>query len=237
VTYIDLSSDWTNSTVTGFWSIPPPFLQAIQPNTWYNPDDNRVYMWGGWAYNLTYYSYDLWSFTPWSNSSVVWELAPSPALNGLSEGVIAPFGAAFVASNTTFYSLGGADAPNTNHYFPDGWQSLAVQGLVEYDFASGTWSNHSTTDATQSGYTIQAGAALAPNFGKTGFLISIGGDIPTSQTYTFEASAQLADMSVITLYDLESKAWYHQKATGDIPPGRIEFCSVGAVSRENSFEM
>jgi hypothetical protein len=234
---IDLSESWTNATLVYQWSIPPVLMTAVRPNMWYNPDDNLVYMWGGWPYNSSYSS-NLWSFTPWSNKSVEWKIAPSPAINGLGEGATAPFGGAFVASNRAFYSLGGANASNAFGSAPEqDDDTLAVQGLVEYDFASGSWNNDSTADATQSGYTIEAGAALAPNFGKAGFLVFIGGAIPNTQTFIFEGSAQLASMSVITLYDLESKTWYHQDATGDIPPERVEFCSVGAVSREKSFEM
>jgi hypothetical protein len=235
--WVDLSESWSNATLVFHWSIPPVDLIVVRPNMWYNPDDDRVYMWGGWPYNYSYSS-NLWSFTPWSNKSVEWEIAPSPAINGLGEGAIAPFGGAFVASNRAFYSLGGVNASNAYGSAPEQEDdSLAVQGLVEYDFASGSWNNDSTTDATQSGYTIQASAALAPNFGKAGFLVFIGGAIPNTQTFIFEGNAQLASMSVITLYDLESKTWYHQSATGDTPPGRVEFCSVGAASREDSFEM
>jgi hypothetical protein len=143
-----------------------------------------------------------------------------------------------VASDNAFYSLGGVNASNALSYLPEKYYtSLAVQGLIKYDFASGTWTNDSTINVTQSGYIVEAGAALAPNFGKAGFLIFIGGAIPNTQTFIFEGTAQLASMSVITLYDLESKTWYQQDATGDIPPERVEFCSVGAVSRQNSFEM
>src|SRR3954452_3434450 len=104
---------------------------------WYNPDDNRVYVWGGWPVNSSHSS-SLWFFIPWSNGSVEWEIAPSPAINGLGEGAMAPFGGAFVASNRAFYSLGGATVLNVSGRIPmreDNY--LAVQGLVEYDFSSG----------------------------------------------------------------------------------------------------
>jgi hypothetical protein len=235
--FIGLSQSWTNETVPHTWSSEPILVGVLRGNVWYNPADSRMYMWGGWPYN-TSYSSGLWFSTPWSNGTVEWEMAPLSAANGLGEGATAPFDGAFVASDRAFYNLGGVFSPNSSGYFPGpGGIYTAVQGLIEYDFASGIWRNDSTTDATQSGYSIQANAARAPNFGKAGFLIFVGGDIPNNQTYAFDQSTQLASMSVITLYDLESKTWYHQNATGDIPPERIEFCSVGAVSLENSFEM
>ena len=98
----------------------------MQPNLWYNPHSNVVYMWGGLPQNLSYSS-TLWSFTPFSNGSIEWEETPSPSTNGLGEDAIVPFGGASVASNTTFYNLGGAIES----------ENLPVQGLIEYDFASG----------------------------------------------------------------------------------------------------
>jgi len=197
---------------------------------WYNEDDNKVYRWGGWPYwtNVSWPS-SFWSFDVQTNGDVVWEEAASFQTNGLTADSYAPFGSAVAATDTTFYALGGS---NQTYYAP-------VQGLVTYDFATGQWNNASSTAATSTGFAVMAQAAYVPNFGDSGFIAYVGGDIPTSiSTFGYESGTDLADMSVITLYDIASKTFYQQKATGDIPPPRSEFCMVGTESLDkSSFEM
>lgn len=41
-------------------------------------------------------------------------------------------------------------------------------------------------------------------------------------------------METISIYDLQSGAWYHQNATDDKPPMRANFGSVGVTALDNS---
>jgi len=174
--------------------------------------------------------------TQFGNGTVSWEVAPSPDENGLSTNAAAPFGCASVSSDTTFYCLGGANVPNAT--LIPGSQStlLLVQGLVQYNFANRTWSTISTPGTASANYIIEARAAFASNFGNSGFLVFIGGS-ELDESFIFGDNVQLVSMAVITLFDIASSTWYTQEATGEIPPGRIEFCSVAAASQNHSFEM
>ena len=201
-----------------------------RPWLWYEPQNHKVYEWGGGPYGNNDTSF-LWTFTPINNGSVSWTLSPAPAVNGLvlNRSI---FTAASAASDTTFYSLGGVTNLGETFVTPD----VAVQGLVEHDFAANTWLNLSSKPATQSGFLVSGGASYTIGFGEAGFLIFLGGAIPSTQIYDFDGTQQ-ADMSLITLYDIHSGKWYHQTATGTIPPPRQFFCLVGSSSVEGSYEM
>jgi hypothetical protein len=192
--------------------------------------------WGGWPYD----DGDLlkeFVFTPNTDGTVAWTEINSLTTGSLLQNVPLPavFGAAFVASNKSFYSLCGIAAEETAP--PD----TAIQGLMEYDYATDTWSNKSSANIGSNGFLVGAQASYTPGsdqggFGQAGYLVIIGGSNPEAQIFDPQ-SPSLVDMSNITLYDLEGQAFYHQTATGTIPPPRQFFCSVAATSIQATFEM
>ena len=230
---IHLAQAWTNSTVQnysidtqrpnndGHWS--------KRPALFYDPLSDKIIQWGGWPYDNGNLSYSF-SFTPNSHGTVNWYKDDTPITNEVDQTSPAIFGAAFVASNSSFYCLGGNVAELSDNLY------IAVQGLVEYEFASDKWTNTSSLSATTSGYLVGGQAAFTPDFGQAGFLVFLGGSDPDTQAFDLDG-APLVDMSNITLYDLEQKTWYHQTTTGTIPPPRKYFCSVGGTSVQDTFEM
>lgn len=192
-----------------------------RPPLWYDPFTNVVMERGGWAYNVAAVSgpYGLWSLNGTVSANAT-QLAPT-------------FGGAFTASTTHFYSLGGT-IPSYRPSYVD----VALEGFTTYDFATGNWTNSSSLASSKSGYSVQAQATFLPNFGDKGLLVFLGGDSPPNQTYQYEAGAALVDMSNITIHDPASGTWYHQTATGSVPPPRSEFCAVGSAAKDNSsYEM
>jgi hypothetical protein len=161
---------------------------------------------------------------------VAWYKNDTPITNDVDQTSPAVFGAAFIASTSSFYCLGGNLAEASAN------SDIAIQRLVEYDFASNKWTNTSSLSATSSGYLVGGEAAFTPDFGQAGFLVFIGGSDPDNQMFDPDAPA-LVDTSKITLYDVEEKAWYQQTATGTIPPPQQFFCSVGGTSVQDTFEM
>jgi hypothetical protein len=120
------------------------------------------------------------------------------------------------------------------------YAAVAYEGFVQQVFAGDTWSNQSLTTAYQNGFIEAALAIVAPNCGQAGVLVVIGGFSPQYQSEADPSatSAAMVDMSLITMLDINSNIWYHQKATGTIPPPRGAFCMVGSTSQDNaSFEM
>ena len=187
---------------------------------------------GGWAY-VADASLFLWSFTPDGKGGAEWSLDQS---SSAAQQLPATFGGAFTTSAAGFHSLGGAvpGAINTTSDPLDNFGFAASEGLITYDFASSGWKNTSSFGGSQAGYSVQSQAVSMPNFGGAGLLAFLGGDLPPNQTYLYEAGAALVDMSNITIFDIDSGTWYHQIATGDVPPPRSEFCAVGSAPTDNS---
>jgi hypothetical protein len=196
-----------------------------RPYAWYDAVLKYVFEGGGWAYDAGS-SYSLWSFQPDGQGSGVWNVAQA---NSVAEQYQPTFGSAFTASNAGFYSLGGVVSGDT---------AVSVEGFLAHDFGTSSGSNSSSLGASQSGYSVQAEAVFMPNFGKAGLVAFLGGDPPPNQTYKYEQGATLVDMSNITIYDPQSDNWYHQRATGSVPPPRSEFCAVGSAPTDNgTYEM
>ncbi|KAL9595678.1 MAG: hypothetical protein Q9179_004890 [Wetmoreana sp. 5 TL-2023] len=74
---------------------------------------------------------------------------------------------------------------------------------------------------------LELGAMQYARFGDKGVLVAFGGYIDLSV-------AELYDMSLIHVYDVDSKTWFNITATGDIPLARSEFCSVISASPDDS---
>ena len=227
---IDLSQSWTIGTMNAR-NISKPLAMAPvrRPPLWYDPSSDLVMEIGGWAYAVDA-SLFLWSFTPDGKGGADWALDESSAA---AQQISATFGAAFIATANSFHSLGGA-IPGVLNTTYDPYGFMASEGLISYDFASSVWKNTSSLSASQAGYSVQGQAMAMQDFGKRGVLAFLGGDSPPNQTYLYEAGAALMDMSNITIYDVDSDTWYHQIATGDIPPPRSEFCAVGSAPTDNS---
>ncbi|KIW26325.1 hypothetical protein, variant [Cladophialophora immunda] len=196
------------------------------PATWYDESTGRVYRYGGWAYNSTDWTADLWSYQP-GGLTIYWSEEVTPATDGLSYGSNAPWASAWAVGNSTLYSLGGSIS-NGESVYPN----TIVSGLVEHYPSSETWSNSTTDIPNSSPYFNQAKAEFASNFGQEGFVVVVGGTNPSEQAFTFEQDTSLRDMADIVLYDVSTKKWYVQRATGDIPPPRTEFCTVGKASSD-----
>lgn len=186
---------------------------------WYDGKADTVFSGGGWSYYSSP-DYSLWSFQPDGEGGASWH-EPS----GNAQEYTPTFGSAFTANNDTFYSLGGAnsnDVPTT------------VVGLATFAFDTDSWNTESSAGASQSSNSVFAEAVFMPNFGERGLIAFLGGESPRNSTYAYETGTDMVDMSNITIYDTRTQAWYHQTATGDIPPIRSEFCAVGNAPSDNA---
>jgi hypothetical protein len=204
-------------------SKPANFPPSRRATLWYDPVDKSVFSWGGWTYNTTAKK-GIWAFKPDGRGGAVWEERYSP-----SEVDVTPsFGALTSFSPTSLYSLGGClfdDEPSVHS---------SISGLTVFDFQHKVWKNISSTGYSSSGYGVLGESEFVPLFGQNGLLLALGGESPPNQTYLYESGTALRDMSDISVYDIHANQWYHQTATGDIPPGRSEFCMVGAQQKDNS---
>ena len=116
--------------------------------------------------------------------------------------------------------------------------NVSVEGLSELDYADNNWSNRSLVDALPSGFFVFSQMSFVPNFGEAGLLVVYGGENARIQSYNYMGAEALVDMADISIYDIGSRRFFRQRATGDIPLPRTKFCSVGAMAVDNStYEM
>lgn len=186
---------------------------------------------GGWPYDDNH-EYWIWSFQPDGKGGAAWTQNSAPASQG--QPLTAPVGASWVSTPTSYYSLGGALVPESQNYDPN----TTIPGLVSYSFSNNSWSNKSSTGFSDGGYSVFGESRFVSNFGQKGLFVFLGGSTPSNQSFEFSSQFALASMETISIYDLQSGAWYHQNATGDKPTMRANFCSVGVAAPDNSsFEM
>ncbi|KAI9715126.1 MAG: hypothetical protein M1812_006105 [Candelaria pacifica] len=227
---IDISQPWTIDSVSAHNNSNKPSSMPLvrRPPLWYDTGRNIVMERGGWQYTISP-TLDLWTFSPDGQGGAAWSLNGLASIN--ASKLNPTFGGAFTASASSFYSLGGVIAYGSITGF-------ALEGLTIYDFRTGKWSNVTSAGWQQSGYSVQSQAVFMPNFGQEGLVLFLGGDAPSNQTYQYEEGAALVDFSDIVIYDPAIGTWYHQPATGSVPPPRSEFCVVGSASKDNSsFEL
>jgi hypothetical protein len=228
---IDLSKDWTNSSVPiHYVEKPSDFYPIKTPALWWYPRSKTMISFGGEPFFDT--PQYIWAFSPDDNGGGSWleKYGPKdPLWNTFSR----PGQALVAASPATGYSLGGTEMS----FDTNGPESWAVPGMVTFDFLTGTWNNITTTGAySQNGFGLSGGAHYVPTFGKAGILVFIGGQVPPSDQ--LPSTPTLRPMEQITIFDIFSQGWYSQNATGDIPQQRMDFCITGQNwNLSNTYEM
>lgn len=229
---IDLSTSWTTDTVNALTNSRPPDMSTVRrPSLWYDAKNNYVYEWGGWPYDDNHNSW-VWSFQPDGKGGAPWTQNPTPSSQGLR--LNGPVGATWASSSTAFWSLSGALVPGNQYSDPN----TTFPGLISYNFSSNAWSNSSSTGFSDGGYSVFGEGIFVPNFGREGLLVFLGGSSPSSQSYNYSTTVPLASLKTVSIYDPQSGVWYHQNTTGDTPPVRSFFCSVGVAAPDNSsYEM
>ena len=207
------------------FTVPDFMIPIKQPMLWYDPNSDRLNIWGGLPFDNTLWP-GSYTTTLGKDGGLSWDTVSTPAtseqeLNGL-------WGSAFTTTPNALYSVGGYITMNATN--------IPVTGMLQHDFKTNTWSNK-TTSGADSRFNIFAQLHYIPNFGSSGVLALFGGERPPNQTYAGSPGV-LADMSYVDIYDIESSTWYAQKTTGDIPGPSTRFSSAGtSAARNDSYEM
>ena len=122
---------------------------------------------------------------------------------------------------------------------------MPIEGLVAYNTTANTWSNDSSTGISPFGTSINGGLQFIPQFGTQagtdGLLIALGGEFSGPEVWS-ETGSNFMSFSNISIYDIASKSWFWQTATGnagptDIPPQGSRFCITGTKSPQGTFEI
>ncbi|KAI9648109.1 hypothetical protein NHQ30_002739 [Ciborinia camelliae] len=209
-----------------------------------SPGGKQIYLYGGtdqsmntsfYGYtdptspNETFLSYDI-TQNQWASIKVDTTIPEKPS-SGSSADV--------PDQGLGFYFNGEINNGSTTETIsiPDG-SSVPLEGMVMLNMTDNSTRNISTSAIDTNSRT---GSILQyiPGIGEKGILIQFGGLYRQAGNLSDELG-NLAPMDQINVFDINSAynggngSWYTQQATGNLPPKRIESCSVVATATDNS---
>ncbi|CAD6450397.1 6d24870f-1839-4286-ab4a-165537742161 [Sclerotinia trifoliorum] len=185
---------------------------------WGDEVNKRFYLFGGdnfgtWPSSPNLYSYDM-LYNQWEDFG-----PPNNGVTSVSYGM-----GVGISDLGQGYMLGGWQS---NASIP-GWSGppIATNGLIKFDYQSGTWTNNTGPDRTGRA----EGVMLYLPASRTGILVYFGG----IQTPYNNQTVVPSPMNQIYVYDIQSSQWYTQTATGDIPGDRRRFCAGATWAPDQS---
>lgn len=225
---IDLSQDWMNSTVV-IQSTPKPSgaPNLNNPSLWYYEAEDLLYSGFGGAPSLytdkkqTLPKPSLWKFTLDDKGGGTWTEAISP-----TDSKWSIFDQ--VSPNEAFQAFGPADAYILGGN--DQNQDVSLPGYIQFDmdllrFINGSAAPYDGLGGAQRGSLIRI-----DSFGTSGIYVAMGGMFANSK-------AGLLSFEYVSVFDPSQQRWYNQSTTGTPPSGRIQFCTAGVNSTNQTYEM
>ncbi|KAF2118857.1 hypothetical protein BDV96DRAFT_487438 [Lophiotrema nucula] len=257
---VDLNTSWdwkTNISIIALEEKPnpntgTPIRHGVRGVMFAGPsNDSKVYVYGGTQFrgnesfpsaNFDYYEvtfsdqYPLWSL---DNSTQVWNQYD------IDQKWTPSYGAATEAPDQglAFYLNGRTDNGTSSPTLHDGDIQTLLDGMVVIDMVQHTSNNASTTGMKD--YQPRVGGAMqyVPGVGHNGVLVTLGGNIYDGKaTTTSHDKGRLLTFDTVDIFDIASYlktpkdngTWYSQPTSGDIPPPRIDFCTIIASAPDNS---
>ena len=232
---IDLSQNWTNSTVAIHSTTKPDGAPKLNdPSFWYHESEDLIYSgFTGWTSSFGDHPkmppLSLWTFKPDGTGSGAWNQA-IPAGSSAWHQLTRPGLSLMAFDSNSAWILGGT---------PEAWiggtsSNDLIPGMVQFDMGSRLFSNFSVEccNATRSIY--QGALQYVPSFGPAGIHIAMGG---RHSTAGFNGSNSLIDFGTVSVFDPAKRAWWNQTTTGSKPSPRVEFCTAGVNSTNQTYEM
>ena len=226
---IDLSQNWVNDTVVIHSTTKPNGVPNLNLGSlWYDESTELLYT----GYTGTSSSFDvnsnpppppesIWTFKPDNLGSGTWNQTISSNASVWNTIVRTNRGyQAYGKGNA--YVLGGTAQLLQNH--------TLYPGMIKFDMSSQIFSNISSeTGATSpSGNPGWNGAMqYVPPFGPNGVFVVMGG----------ADGDVLIDFGYVQVFDPASGLWYNQTTTGSKPVSRMEFCTAGVASTNDTYEI
>ena len=219
-------------------------------------DEEGFYIYGGqvtWddtVKNVPKNRGGVWKFTGPTKGQAggggVWSVEQASNPDTL-KGFNVAYSMAYAAGNGRGWSIGGImNRASDPDYPPNSTaQRLWVPGMVEYEFETRKWTNHTEVGFLRADEALQGGRAhfvdgLLEKDGKEGgghggVVMVLGGGV-----FPVEAGirpAHLLDFMNVTFFDAETKRWYSQTTSGTPPTGRMGHCVAGVRSQAGTHEM
>ena len=236
---INLSEDWTNSTLEMVSTVRPSAapIALDHQSLWWDDNKKIIYCFGGEKPLLPQRSSNttpvdsIWAFTPFGNGSGNWSQFVGPTADiTFPQDILRPTNGFSAFDNTTGYFFGGLVGANSDPSLT--YEFVFSSGLLTFDFETGLLQNSTNVPTAVHAWANVGGMIGVSAFGQRGTLIAIGGGPGQSELGTS------APLNNITIFDIASQTWLSQTATGDIPTPRSDFCAVGVQGGDNStFEM
>ncbi|KAK2762299.1 hypothetical protein FQN54_001309 [Arachnomyces sp. PD_36] len=229
---ISLQNSWTNASVDiKAQHYPENFPYMNAQNLWWDPKSDSIWAYGGATTTAgDEGTEEIDPLSVWVLENDTWDERYGPD-DKLWDTMTRATRCASAYSPETGYCLGGYSGQSSTPIDTPGW-NLPIGGMVELDFESTSWSNASSVGSSQRGWTINQEMEYIPSYGEEGILVAVGGDDISTQGW-YMTGTNLRSMSNITIYDIHTKTWHSQTASGDVPEGRSEFCSVSAQGGDN----
>lgn len=203
---IDLSKNWTNATI-GIQSTPKPsgLSNLNGPSLWYHEQEKVIYTgYTGWNSTFGFAPPEppisIWTFKPDGAGSGAYTEAITPGAGTLDSVVRTSLPFQAYDSNGSAWLLGGFDeSGHTNH---------AVPGIMQFDMAAQTFTNHSASGyLNNSGAVIKGAMHYIPSFGPEGLFLMMGGSISANLIDT------MIDMETVSVFDPAKQEWWNQTTT------------------------
>ena len=243
---IDLSKDWTNSSLSFIYTPRPSGSLALNFQVlWWDTSRNIIYCFGGerssansYVDSFTTPPDSIWSFTLDNQGGGLWEEVIGPISNKtFPSSILRPAHGISAYDDKTAFYLGGFTSWGTSPEANLPYGSIENSpGLLTFDFNTLTLTNTSKTANPQVRNTwVTPGSVLnVPFFLGDEFLIVFGG----GSSANYDALEAGGPFNNITIYNKDSQTWTWQIATGSVPEPRISFCAVGVWDdTDESFEV
>jgi hypothetical protein len=136
----------------------------------------------------------------------------------------------------TGYYVSGEATSNSDPGVTEGLVKLPQIGVVSFNSSSGTWNNESSGGLNMYGTTRSSKVVTIPAFrlDGRGLLVVLGGEDPGTPAIP---TSPLVLLDNITIYDPYIGRWFSQRASGDIPGAREDFCAVAIQGDNETYEM
>lgn len=187
--------------------------------------------------NKTYANqYPLWSFdndtNNWDQFDLRQRQTPSRGLSAEAPD-----------QGLAFYLNGQTDNGTEPNTWVGGDSTSLLEGMMVIDLVHQTAKNVSTPSLRTSQPRSSGSMQYVPGVGDSGVLVALGGRMYGGmRTLTSQEKGSLLTFDTIDVYDIASYhsdamsngTWYQQRASGEIPPPRIDTCTVVASAPDNS---
>ncbi|KAI4115378.1 MAG: hypothetical protein LQ345_004014 [Seirophora villosa] len=232
---IDLSQEWTNDTVVLKTTSKPPGAPELSAPIFAYDEQNDVF-YSGFAGRVSEYGdqpdpppFGLWSFKPDGAGGGTWDRVLS-GNDSAVDGLTRPVNGFHAFGGGSALVFGGVATDQTSPETEQTRSNIPLPGNLQLDMAARKLTNHSGNDDSPI-LAVLGQMHYVPSFGPNGVFVKMGGSsLP-------RRADNLLDFARLQVYDAATNTWYDQRATGNIPAGRVEFCTAGVESSNETYEI